>query len=106
VGNGRKRHVRNNGRAVGAVFRVWSVSKLYNEGQLPLTGLPPVYLGLIAKETCICGDRKEGCVLRKLQRGLSAIETWCECWNINVNEDKTQAVYFSHRLRPLRIILQ
>jgi hypothetical protein len=34
------------------------------------------------------------------QRGLSAIETWCERWNIKVNEDKTQATYFPHKLRP------
>jgi hypothetical protein len=25
---------------------------------------------------------------------------WCECWNIKINEDKTQVIYFSHRLRP------
>jgi hypothetical protein len=31
---------------------------------------------------------------------LSAIETWCERWNIKINEDKTQAIYFSRRLRP------
>jgi hypothetical protein len=37
--------------------------------------------------------------LESLQRGLSAIET-CECWNIKINEDKTQAIYFSHRFRP------
>jgi hypothetical protein len=43
---------------------------------------------------------KEGYILRKLQRGLSAIEMWCECWNIKINEDKTWAFYFSHRLRP------
>jgi hypothetical protein len=24
----------------------------------------------------------------------------CERWNIKINEDKTQAIYFSHRLRP------
>jgi hypothetical protein len=40
-----------------------------------------------------------GYVLRKLQRDLDAIETWCERWNIKINEDKTQAVYFSHRIR-------
>jgi hypothetical protein len=45
-------------------------------------------------------DRKEGYVLRKLQRGLSAIETWYERWYIIINEDKTHAVYFSRRLRP------
>jgi hypothetical protein len=32
----------------------------------------------------------------KLQRDLSAIEHW----NIKINEDKTQAIYFSHKLRP------
>jgi hypothetical protein len=44
-------------------------------------------------------DRKEGYVVRKLQRGLGAIETLCERWNINISEDVTQTFYFSHRLR-------
>jgi hypothetical protein len=62
---------------------------------------PGVYPGLFAVDTCIYStDRKEVYVLRKLQRGLSAIETWCERWNIKINETKTQAVYFSRRLRP------
>jgi hypothetical protein len=61
-----------------------------------------VYLGLFADDTCIYAtDRKEDYVLRKLQRGLSAIETSCERWNIKINGDKTQAIYFSHRFRPL-----
>jgi hypothetical protein len=66
-----------------------------------------VYIGLFADDTCTYAtDRKEGYVLRKLQRGLNAIEKWCEGWNIKINEekkineDKTQAIYFSHRLRP------
>jgi hypothetical protein len=25
---------------------------------------------------------------------------WSERWNIKINEDKTQAIYFSHRFRP------
>jgi hypothetical protein len=45
-------------------------------------------------------DHKEGYVLREMQRGLSAIETWHEHWNIKI-KDKTQATYFSHTLRPL-----
>jgi hypothetical protein len=62
---------------------------------------PGVYLGLFAADTCIYAtDRKEGYVLRKMQRGLTAIETWCEPWNIKINEDKTQAIYFSQRHRP------
>jgi hypothetical protein len=67
-----------------AVFSVLSVPNIYNEDYRGRTGR----------------DRKEGYVLRNLQRGLSAIETWCERWNIRINEDKTQAIYFSHRLRP------
>jgi hypothetical protein len=61
---------------------VWSVPGLYNE------------LGWIAT------DRKECYALRNLQRGLIVIEAWCERWNIKINDDKTQAIYFFHRLRP------
>jgi hypothetical protein len=32
---------------------------------------------------------------------LSAIETWSERWKIKINEDKTQTIYCSHRLRLL-----
>jgi hypothetical protein len=58
-----------------------------------------VYLGLFAYDTCIYAtDLNEGYVFRKLQRGLSGNETWCERWNLKINKDKTQAIYFSHRL--------
>jgi hypothetical protein len=61
---------------------------------------PGVYLGLFTDDTSIYATyRKEGYVLRKLQRVLNAIETCCERWNIKVNENKTQDIYFSHRLR-------
>jgi hypothetical protein len=44
---------------------------------------PGVYLGLLAEDTCIYVTDREDCyVLKKLQRGLSAIETWCERWSI------------------------
>jgi hypothetical protein len=40
---------------------------------------PDVYLGLFVDDTCVYAtDRKEGYVLRKVQRNLSATETWCE----------------------------
>jgi hypothetical protein len=38
--------------------------------------------------------------MRKLQRGLNSMAAWCERWNIKINEDKTRAIYFSHRIRP------
>jgi hypothetical protein len=54
---------------------------------------PGVYLGVSADDSCIyTTDRKEGYVLRKLQRGLNAIETSCERWNIKLNEYKNQAI--------------
>jgi hypothetical protein len=31
---------------------------------------------------------------------VSAQWTWCERWNIKINEEKTQAIYFSHRRGP------
>jgi len=46
-------------------------------------------------------ERKEGYVLRKLQRELTANESWCERWNIKINEDKNQDFYFSHRRAPV-----
>jgi hypothetical protein len=60
-----------------------------------------VYSSLFADDTCIYAtDRKEVYVFRELQRGLSAIMTWYERWNIKINQDATQAIYFSHTLRP------
>jgi hypothetical protein len=48
-----------------------------------------------ADDICIyTTDHKEGYVLRKLQRGLSANETWCERSNIKFNEDSDH-IFFS-----------
>jgi hypothetical protein len=60
-----------------------------------------VYLFLFADDTCLYAiDRKEGFVVRKLQRGLSSMETWYERWNIKINEDNSQRIYFSRNRRP------
>jgi hypothetical protein len=65
-----------------------------------------VYLALFADDTCLYSiDRGEGYVLRRVQRGLTAMESWCEHWNIKINEDKTQAIYFSHRRTPVEAFL-
>jgi hypothetical protein len=59
-----------------------------------------VNLTLFADNTCLYAtERKEGYGLRKLQRGLNSTVAWCERWNIKTNEDKTRAIYFSHRSR-------
>jgi hypothetical protein len=45
-----------------------------------------VHLALFADDTCLhATDRKEEFIVRKLQRGLSSMEAWCERWNIKIN---------------------
>jgi hypothetical protein len=60
-----------------------------------------VNLALFADDTCLYAtDRKEGYIVRKIQRGLDSIAAWCKGWNIKINEDKTRAIYFTRRNRP------
>jgi hypothetical protein len=48
-----------------------------------------VHLALFADDTSLYAtDLKEGYIVRKLQRGLSSMETWCERCNIKINEDR------------------
>jgi hypothetical protein len=59
------------------------------------------HLALFEDDTCLYAiDLKEGFIVRKLQCGLSSMEARCERWNIKMNEDKTQGIYFSHSRRP------
>jgi hypothetical protein len=59
-----------------------------------------VNLALFADDTCLYAtERKEVYVSRKVQRGLNSMSTRCERWYIKFNEDKTQAIYFSHQRR-------
>jgi hypothetical protein len=60
-----------------------------------------VHLALFAGDTWLyAADRKLGYTVRNLQRGLSSMDTWCERWNIKVNEDKTKGIYFYYNRRP------
>jgi hypothetical protein len=57
-----------------------------------------IYLALFADDAYLYStDHEEGHVLRKLQRGLTAMESWCERWNIKINDEKTQAICCFHR---------
>jgi hypothetical protein len=52
-----------------------------------------VNLVLFADDICLfVTDRKEGFVVRKLQRCLSSVETRCAHWNIKFKEDKAQGI--------------
>jgi hypothetical protein len=54
---------------------------------------PGDYLVRFADDTCLYAtERKDGFVVRKVQRGLSSMETWCERWNIKINEHTTQGI--------------
>jgi hypothetical protein len=67
---------------------------------------PEVYLPLFVDDTHIyTTDRKEGYVLRKLQRGLTSMESWCERWNMKIDEAKTQTINFPTDKDPWRLTL-
>jgi hypothetical protein len=45
-----------------------------------------VNLALFVDDTCLYAtERKDGYVLRKIQRGLNSMSAWCERWNIKIN---------------------
>jgi hypothetical protein len=53
-----------------------------------------VCLALFSGDTCMYDmNHRQGYVLRKLQRSLNSIETWCKRWNIKINVDKPRNVY-------------
>jgi hypothetical protein len=60
-----------------------------------------VNLALFADDTCLYAtDRKEGYVLRKIQRGLDSMAACCKRWNIKINVDNFRAIYFTQRNGP------
>jgi hypothetical protein len=68
---------------------------------------PGTHLALFADDTCIYAKEKhEHRVLSKLQRGLTEARSWCERWNMKINEGKTQAICFSRRLTVAEDVLQ
>jgi hypothetical protein len=80
---------------------------LYNLYINDAPAAPGTRLALFANDTCIYATEKhEHCVLYKLQRCLAAVNSWCELWNIKINERKTQAIYFSRILSVPEDVLQ
>jgi hypothetical protein len=50
---------------------------------------PGTDLALFVYDTFIyLTEKHECCVLCKLQQGLTAVNLWCECWNLKINEGK------------------
>jgi hypothetical protein len=59
---------------------------------------PGSHLALFADDTCICvTEEHKRRVLCKLQRRLTAVNSWCERWNLKINERKSQTICFSRR---------
>jgi hypothetical protein len=68
---------------------------------------PRTHLALFVDYTCIyITEKHKRRVLCKLQCGLIAVNSWCEQWNIKINEGKTKAIHFSGRLRLPEDVLQ
>jgi hypothetical protein len=66
---------------------------LYTNSAAAATG---THLAHLADDTCIyAAEKYERLILCKLQRGLTAVKSWCERWNIGINEGKSQAMSFS-----------
>jgi hypothetical protein len=68
---------------------------------------PGTHLALFTDDTCFYATEKlEGLVLCKLQRGLTAVNSWFERWNIKMDDWKIQVIYVSRRLRVSEEVLQ
>jgi hypothetical protein len=53
-----------------------------------------VHLALFSDDTCLYAtERKEGYVLRKLQRGLYSMAESSRRWNIKINEDACDLLF-------------
>jgi hypothetical protein len=60
----------------------------------------------LSNDTCLYAtERKEGYVLRKLQRGLNSMFEWSKSYNIKINGHKTQGLYFPFPIRPPESLL-
>jgi hypothetical protein len=60
-------------------------------------GIP---LALYMEDTSIYATEKhEHCVVSKLHHGHTAVKSWCDHWNMKINEGKTQAIYIYRRFR-------
>jgi hypothetical protein len=61
---------------------------LYNMYISDAPQTPAVYLAFFADDTSLYAiEGKEGFVVRKFQRDLSSMKTWCKSYNIKINED-------------------
>jgi hypothetical protein len=88
------------------LFPVGFVPRLYHKDQqdreIPYVNDTPMALGthlaLFADDTYIYVKHKP-CVPCKLQHSLTAVNSWCECWNIKINVGKTWTIYFTRRLK-------
>jgi hypothetical protein len=60
----------------------------HNINNVPAT--TGTHFALFTDDACIYTTKKhERRVLCTLQHGLTAVRSWCECWNISINEEKT-----------------
>jgi hypothetical protein len=58
---------------------------------------PGTYFALFVDDTCIYATEKHERCLQTATR-ITAVKSWCERWNIKINEGKSQAIFFSRRI--------
>jgi hypothetical protein len=90
-----------------AVPKQWQKLKVRGSIFVPILCIffinhPPPPFGTLNASCPLCGlclYLHYSRVLCKLQRGLTAVNAWCERCNIQINEEKTQVIVFSWRFR-------
>lgn len=69
-----------------------TVQSIYND----TAAAPGTHLAFFADDTCIyAAEKHERRVLCKLQRVLTAVNQWCESWNIKIVEGRFHEIRFS-----------
>jgi hypothetical protein len=77
---------------ISAIICRWLPCSYINDASMA----PGAHLALFADDTYIYMTGKHEChVLWKLQCRVTAVNSWCERWNVKSSEGKTQAIYFS-----------
>jgi hypothetical protein len=88
--------------AAGVLHSSLLASLLYSLYINDAPTLPRTHLALFADGTCIyAAEKHEHRVLCKVQRGLTAVNSWCERWIVKINDRKNQAIFFSRRTNSL-----
>jgi hypothetical protein len=76
-------------------------SLIHMQGHNDAPAASGTHFALIADKTYnYAREKRERRVLCKLQRGLTAVNSWCECLNIKINKRKTGDLFLQNTQSP------